>query len=772
MIKKISTAFPLTALAAALLLAGCGGGGGGSASTPDGPPVASAPTVTITGAASKGTVKNARVNLYAIGSDGTKGPVVASTVTGGDGTFTAQVPASVVLLSIEVDGSAGGTFTDEISGQDLPIPVDFKIRNIAHLGTPGVTSHYSSVTPFTEMIAKTAESIAGGINAANVDAARTGFTAAFGFDAESVKPIDSSKDAAGTASDDEKQQGLLLTAVAKLASDGKLGCTAAAANDRIVCVVKAIGRIGTVDSTGNLRLDDGLRKEVRQSLDDVIADTRLNHTGKKTSAGTASFAQSVLPVQAGGVSGIQGAKNLFASLRNNSNSLDFANKSSALNSQVAGLQADFRAAVAPVDKNLINWARLFAAGIDQYNQYKSGASTTAVQTVYAVDGNPIGSCAVQSDTVNNVVATSAANAVGVGCSIPATFVRSSYRTTTSGSTYQYVTNGLSILPGVDANTYTYRARARLDSYSYANNTTTRTGDTTLGNYGADDRATGTVVYTRDASGLTHFTVNGLMPARYDMNGVALTDNEQWSATVDRKDQGNGLFEYAFSGDITSIKGGVAVAAVHVNPGSIAHIQEKAHLAALEGVRDVMLDVVAKAGASKVTGKLTIGNLQSDLSGTDHEFATASFEGSIASSAGELFKGKLALTHDGLAQFDATKPESATNFAGETVAFEGAITLPNRPAIALMVNLAKLTPTSQYLKAQYQDGNEVVQLAVSDTNIGVAPRDFAVKTADGVAFTFKSGASSVNVTKSDEVVAVIDLSSGKVNYKDGAFESLK
>ena len=764
MIKKISPVFTLTAFTASLMLAGCGGGGSGTqsgstqatAGTPD-------QNVTITGSAAKGTIKNARVKLYSIAADGSKGAAVATTVTGGDGTFTAKVSASIVLLSIEVDGGAGGTFTDEISGQDLVIPADFIIRNVAHLGTPGVTTHYSSVTPFTEMIAETAESLAGGLTPANVDAARTGFTAAFGFNAEAVKPVDVSNDTSSTASDDEKQQGLLLTAVSKLAADSKFGCTIGTPAERIGCVVKAIGKIGTVGMDGNLRLNDDLRKQVRQSLEDVVADTRLNHTGKTTMSGTATFAQSVLPTRAGGVSGIQGAKNLFASLRNNSNSVNLANKTGALNTQITGLETDFRASVAPLDRTLIQWSHLLASGIDFYNAYRSGSTTDTVQTELAKSGGGYyGSCTLFFSSSVHTPAT----AVSVGCSTPGIFIQS------NSSATLYIRDGVTITPGTDATTYTYKTRARIDGYTRnSDGTYTTLPTTTVGSYGDLGYGTGTITYTVDATAV-HLAVAGTMPARFNQLGIALDDHQQWNAVFDMKDQGNGLSEYALSGDITSIKGGVAVGTVHINPGSIAHYQESTPTHPQADVIDALIDLTATAGNSKVAGKLALGGRQTDKTGLRTDLTTASFEGSLASSAGEFFKGKLGLRVDGYGQYDPTMPDSASNFAPATATFEGAITLPNRPAITLIVNVGKPSLNSQALTAQYQDGDEVVKIAVLDTNIGVTPRQVKITTADGVEVDTVAGASTANVVKSGEIVAVVDISGGKINYKDGAFESLR
>jgi hypothetical protein len=104
--KYIANMAALTALSAALLAVGCGGGGGGT-------PAAGAPDViapgpvaqrSVTGVASKGTIKKARVQVFALDAQGNKGTnPIASAITGEDGSYTLKIPTTVLSFVVEVD---------------------------------------------------------------------------------------------------------------------------------------------------------------------------------------------------------------------------------------------------------------------------------------------------------------------------------------------------------------------------------------------------------------------------------------------------------------------------------------------------------------------------------------------------------------------------------------------------------------------------------------------------------------------------------------------
>lgn len=164
---------------------------------------------------------------------------------------------------------------------------------------------------------------------------------------------------------------------------------------RINCVVKQVGKGGKI--TGDaLELDDGVRSGIRQSLSDVVADTRISKTGKTSIDGTATFYEGKVSTGSDSITGVQAAKNLFASLRNDSPALLLTNQINPLDARVESMRADFRKAVAPADGNLLELTRLSITGIEFFHAYKSGTTSLAQINGYYDHAHIHGSCSIRT----------------------------------------------------------------------------------------------------------------------------------------------------------------------------------------------------------------------------------------------------------------------------------------------------------------------------------------------------------------------------------------
>ncbi|MDC8757650.1 hypothetical protein OIK44_08630 [Janthinobacterium sp. hw3] len=754
----------MTTLTLALTLAGCGGGGD-SAGTPT-----TAASRTVAGTAAKGILKGATVNAYAIGADGKQGTTaIATGTTLNDGSFSIKIPTDVLSFIVEVSGGPNATSADEASGVDVPVGAGFKLRNVVKLAAAGETTYTGSVSPLTEMIVKTAEGASGGLSAANIDSAKAGFAAFFGFSPEQVKPVNSNSAAAATANAQEKLQSVMLAAISKLAKDGKLGCAETTPGAQLGCVVGKIGALGTIKGN-SLEVNDALSGAIDTAATEVVADTTINQTGNTS---VAPLPKGTVPILPPAASGVQAAKNLFASLRSNLTALSNGNHSGAIDLRADAMRADFEQAVAPLDDDLSKWMQLSTNGIDFLRAYQAGSTTSNTLEVYA-GATKLGGCGVYSDADGSVAATSAADALTVGCSIVRKTVPGSYTTGLSPNTYKRVTAAFTITPVGDTS-YTYVSRARLETWNVGASERNRNLDVTVGVYGdtPNARATGSINYVRNGNTLSTFSVEGTMPARTDDYGNAVTDRASWTLSATRTAEGNKTFKYAFSGAIAAIKAGQQVGKVSIAAGSFLRtVEANEGRIVATGVKEFSLSLAAEAGGSKAAGTLVMSEAMADKNGQEYMPTKLSFTGNLATANAEFFTGTLKLQQTDFDKFDSALPESATNYVKKSAALAGKLSIPNRPALGISLNAGSNAFHSSSLTGQYNDGASLINFSVTDANHGVTPKLTTFASSDGVTMALSGAADSVDVLKDNAKVGVLNLKTGRIDYADGIFESLK
>lgn len=765
--NHIKTALKLSALSAALLAAGCGGGGG------DSPAASDSSEMTVNGVAAKGLIRKGVVQVYSLNAQGVKSTTpIATTSTGDDGSYTIKVPKSVLNFVVEVGADANTTMADEATHQYIPMPTSMKLRNAVALTQAPNAAYTSNLSPLTEMAVYAAEHASGGLSAANIKQVKAAVIENLGFNPENVKPVNSDSDAALTASADEKRQSLTLAALSKLANDGALGCSNAAAGDRVACVVNQVALSVTI--TGDkTEFGEVLRNEVVQAKIDVASDATINKTGQTETdvRNDFSLTKGTVTSTTVTVTGPAAAKQLVASLRNTASALHNDTDSGALDLSAASLEQDFEKSVGPLDNELLDFMAIIPKGIDFFERYKAGSTTNTEMPVYS-NGYRVGGCTVFSDQTATTTATSKDNAVSVGCSTSKHFIYSSYvyDFATGNYSYKEVNKGITLIPS-GANAYSYKTRAKSTLTAHTSGQTTPTVTvTSIGTYGSSG-ATGTISYTKSGSLITGFTVAGMMPARVDYNtGLAITDHELWDVTFARTDEGSNLFKYAIAGDFTSVVNGAVSGKMTVGTGSFARVQEDGSGNVVDnGLKEASLIVSGETSGSKITGTLSLSNFKADKSGYDFRPTKVGFTGSLASNSAEFFSGTLSHEDKNFDTFDTTQPESSTNFNQEVVAVSGKITVPNRPALTLSVSATRKAIGTVDLIGQYNDGTVVINATVTN---GSAGKTISIASADGVSLTVAPGQQQVDVTKDSVKLGVIDMNTGVVNYVDGSFESLK
>jgi hypothetical protein len=147
----------LPVAAVALILTACSGGNSGSSTPPPPPPAAK---TMISGAVVDAEVINATVTAYEVSSAGVVGACVPSTpgpcataTTDAQGNYTVDLGSysGPVLMQ-----STGGTYTDTVTGQTVPIPNGVILSSFVPAAAPGSTTITAQISGLTTMSANLA----------------------------------------------------------------------------------------------------------------------------------------------------------------------------------------------------------------------------------------------------------------------------------------------------------------------------------------------------------------------------------------------------------------------------------------------------------------------------------------------------------------------------------------------------------------------------------------------------------------------------------------
>ena len=357
-------------LALAILATACGSDGGdndGGGVTPPPPPPPPAGT-SVTGTAAKGLLGNAIVNFYGVSSSGTVNATTLATArTNAQGAFSATVTATgPVVVTVTTDGQS--TMLDELSGVAAAAPANLTLR----AAVAGLTSTPIAVTPLTEMAYGIASASSGGLTVANIDAANGAVSAAMldGAPVLSTMPINLADFKTATVA--QQAQAKLMTALAVAANErfaiGSAGtpCADTDYNARLVCMVGGLKSLLTPGASNSWtfttqaaylvtaydKIDLGL-VTVQGGQNPSALGLNAQTTAERSLVAAVSN-QAALLGYSPSASPLQNTKALFADLRTTFGpQLDETGQETGqdffgISTIVAGIEADYRANVAPV----------------------------------------------------------------------------------------------------------------------------------------------------------------------------------------------------------------------------------------------------------------------------------------------------------------------------------------------------------------------------------------------------------------------------------------
>jgi hypothetical protein len=753
----MGTTIRTSAIALALALAGCGGGGG----TPADTSVAGDQTAqrAVQGTAAKGLIKGATVSIHEIDAQGLRtAAALATATTGSDGTYKLQVPVSVRNFVIEVSAAPGATMADEATNTDLPLPEDMKLRSVVTLADDATGTYEGTVSPFTEMVARTAETADGKLPRQAVADAKLSVRTLLGFDPETVKPVNSNSAAALTATEEEKNQSLALAAISKMGSAVSADCAQSTPGERISCVVTRFASSVTVKD-GQATFDTTRLAQFTQAIQEVAQDKTINRTGKEK-ANLPLF--NPAPGTGPALPPLEATKALFASLRTNLHAL---NDGDAFRATADGIKGDLDGVVAPLGNDVGGVASLSVNALDALERYRNDASQAVSFVVWnhalsesaspeyqMYQGN--GSCQIMSSPLRMSCTVILDDLPRYG-----------------GENYDnaYIARTLTFQPkAIGSHDYTYTtAYAKITTTYQQNGTVTISPPAQLGT-----AFTGEMTYARTGNTITQIAVNGRMPGWLNSDGELQSDSEEWSLNATRTDEGNGIALYKFGGVFTTSAAGQPAGRVEIDNASFLRTaMDSNNKFMANAANELQVTLRGSIGSTSVDGTLRVSDHKEDKSKTAQMPTRLSFNGSLKHKDATVFTGNVAINRAGYENYDDSADESDTNFVADMVNIGGTLSVPNRPRLSLTLSATRTGKDSADISAQYRNGTSVINASVTARGGELHPL-VKVASADGVAFSFTDTTAPVQVTKDGAVVAQIDLSKGIISYSDGSTESLK
>jgi hypothetical protein len=763
------------ALAAILLAAGlataCGGGDGnnGGGGTPPPPPPPPPPaTTTLTGTAAKGLLGNAIVTVTDVAANGAAGTsVLATSRTDAQGRFTVNVPGSGPIV-VTVTTDAQSTMLDELGGVATPAPAGLVLR----AALAGPTTVPFAVTPLTEMAFGIANSAAGGLTVANIDAANSAVSATMlgGASVLSTIPIDLAD--YRNAAVAQQAQAKLLTALAVSAKEGiATGANGAPCAEtdyaaRLVCAVAGLrallipGASNTstfapqaaylvtayeMINAGLVTVAGGQRTSVL-GLDGVTAAERALSDAVSTQAVLFGYVASATP--------LENTKALFADLRTNVIQLREGADVFGVTPLAAELREDFSTNVAPV----LNGTQAVLVGV-----------YTAAGLIDAATAGSIEDGSGHYDVVcgyDPVVLQHPSNAAV--CRYGSDYDEQILLrvTRTAPDTYSVTSQPLDYSDGGDPNTWDGILNVGYGQY---------VPDPTQAPLAAS------VVWSVQApaqsvawTGPYYVTADG---GRVDA-ALDASQSADWNPVT----QSGTL---SVSGRLSDGAGGIALQEATIGADSRIVLQNGAMQAGVPSSVSGALSLSRLATAEfEYAVRATIAEPILDKSGTLGLPQGVAITGTVArlvpgSGSTPVFNGRIELGLQGIPGFDATQPLGEGNSLVAQLQVAGNLALPNSRVLSVSItaNASQRDPTptaphSLSATYAYTTPAGMARINVSGTYDETDGYRAAVTTNAGVtAMLTRTMGGAVTGTVTANGVATATIEGTTINYSDGSTESL-
>lgn len=688
---RIPTLLGLIAVAA---LAACSNGGGDSTPT--------TATVTLAGTAAKGLLSKADVAVLPVNADGTIGATpLASGETGADGRYSLQFTATPGQpYVVRVTAKAGTTHRDEVSGEDQALPPGFALRALLTPATGGNVTVTTNVTPFSELAVASATRASGGLTATNAAQASSTVQQLLGFDPTAV-PV---KTTSSAGSADEQKLAVLLTAVAKMAEHGDLGCAGDDKGGKVKCVVDKMSESSKIDSLKLLAGSGDSARDVSEALrgaiDDVMAEPKLSGSISSTvMTGVVANLGCTTNCASGGsgvgtvATAIAGAKLMFNEIRTDwaamfSRGGPSPTAPGAFNKEAAAFAAAMGGVQPPVEM-LAKDVSAMLLGVDLYNDFLAGRTTNPnrgklLGEGFGSDGSGDFSgfgaiaCTLFTDATATIVATTPAEAKVVGCRalyfisrslpVPGTTVTQEWR------------HGFTMEPKPDGS-FDYLTRAR-----QRDTTCTVSGCSVTANVALQTEGfAGKLTPTLSLGEVVGFRLVGELPAAFASGGRTLVNFKHAVDMTGTTTLGtDGSQSIALGGTLVAYRDATTVeGTLTLKTGAVK--QWPVPSGALEP-GEVDLNVVWSAGGSEFEGRIALTDSALDLGQVlrlpTKAVLSGALRNTVSGTTTEFARGSLTAELVGYGSFNALLPPSATNTFRARLTLLGAVSAAGRPTLEM------------------------------------------------------------------------------------------
>lgn len=744
-------------------LAACGGGGGGSSGT-DAEQTSS--SVSLSGVAAKGVMKNAIVKAFAVTPNGVKGAQIGATQrTDNAGHYTVSgLPAGAVLL-LEVSVDEQTRMADEATGLDLVPPSNFVMRATKVLTNQG--ADVLQVTPFSEMAVAMALQN-GGLTADVVDAANQKVVAFVSY------PVLTAEPAFKAGYKPANPSGVLLAAVSKLAfDDGIDACKAVdAPAAKVACVVTALSTIGAGDDQLIAKLESA-KTAMESGYDGDVVPPLVK--------------QSPVLLTSSVRDAITEAKALIRNVRAN------AEKTTAdqVVQRFTTVADEVKGNVSPIDDSnqLLVVAAAKAVAVLANPQRELGSFASADFLVRLGMGHD-DACTMFSDAQATVRATSFQGVQVIKCTVglSSQYAGSNWSAISSSWTMINFSHELVVSRTAVSGQYTVKSTlfqqpvVHERTYAYSGDL----GGVFVVDYGrstSQDIAGERVVLspemiaTASASTLVNGDLDRITLSGDMAPGVAagVVTQGKVAVNIDLSTQAvaGDLTRLNLAGRFTAFKDGVEGVSVALKSGS--YIQAKTQVLAdvysglaedLSGSAVHLLIEATHPQGNKVTGTLDVSDFVNNAQRSGPRQAV--FSGTLTQAGGAtLFAGKVRLNAP-------VNPVPSPNQLSEvyvdwTATVEGRLPIPSRPDLILSVAVTEPASGRYGFSGSYQQGTDKILVSGSINESNPDAEWLTLATPSGVTVTAHHKDASLDIKKGNDVIGVFARSNSKIVYADNSYE---
>ena len=262
--------------------------------------------------------------------------------------------------------------------------------------------------------------------------------------------------------------------------------------------------------------------------------------------------------------------------------------------------------------------------------------------------------------------------------------------------------------------------------------------------------------------------NGDMASSYDDAGNVLGKKHTVNLKGILEDLDTNTQKISVSGDVAIINAaGTIDSKLSFGAGSyMIHSQNQ------NGQDALSLQFSLSTPTWTINGQLTNTNLVADKSGLNYDPTHFEFKGSVKDDTGvEFFNGSVVGDNDkaAYAQYNRSKPDSATNFTVTTIRMKGTVTIPNRPILA--IDLSGSQPAFDTSRAQlvYTQGSDPSVTMTASHAAGNSYYEYTAINSQGVGMKWKSTDTSAALTRNDITLGTADFNNSRITYTDGSFE---